>query len=258
MDTMLQKVIPLWEGCKEIPFLTEEHKANVEHFKPDAGDGKRRISGVTEGTLTFFPVSGEGKKPCVIVCPGGGYTHLAWSHEGVDICCWLNTLGFSAFLLKYRCPDQRQGAHADACRALELIRNRAEEFNIDPCKVGMMGFSAGAHLTATTSTPADPAVARPDFAALIYPGYLQESLEQGTLCVDEKTPPTLIVQAQDDFIPVEGTVRYYLELKKNNIPCEMHLYPDGGHGYGILKTGFTSENWAEAVTPWLKKQGSLR
>ena len=258
MDTLLQKVISLWEGYDSIPLLTEEDKKNEEHFVQDRGDGKRRISGITEGSLTFFPVSGAGKKPCMIVCPGGGYSLLAWSHEGVDICCWLNSLGFSAFLLKYRCPDQRQGAHADAVRALELIRERAGEFNIDPEKVGMMGFSAGAHLTATVSTPGDPACIRPDFSMLIYPAYLKAGLDDGTLKVDEHTPPTLIVQSQDDFIPVEETVTYYLALKKQNIPCEMHLYPDGGHGYGIIKTGNSSENWPGAVEPWLKKQGALR
>lgn len=262
--------IKLWNG--NAPFAEAADAEKKECFKPATGDGIRRMTNVVDPSITFYPASGKGPKPAVLVCPGGGYGILAWNHEGIDICSMLNLNGISAFLLKYRCPDRRAAAHADACRAMRLIRANAEAFDIRPDKVGVIGFSAGGHLSATLCAPADPVPYpaqdavdalpyRPDFAALIYPAYLlkEDNFElHPDFCITQNTPPTFLVQAENDMVPVENSLRWYTLLKQAGVPAEMHLYDDGGHGYGLLRSGNPISCWGELAGKWFRRQAGLQ
>ena len=261
--------IKLWNG--PAPFAEDGDAVKKECFTPDKGDGIKRITDVTDPSITFYPASGKGPKPAVLVCPGGAYSILAWNHEGRDICALLNLNGFSAFLLKYRCPGRRAAAHADAARAMRLIRANAAEFGIIPDKVGIIGFSAGGHLSATMCAPADPVPYpaqdaadefsyRPNFAALIYPAYLvsEETWEiNPEFNITPETPPTFIVQAENDMVPVENTLIWYRALKNAGVPAEMHLYDDGGHGYSLLRTGNPISNWGTLAGDWFRRQADL-
>lgn len=261
--------VKLWTGTA--PFAEADDADKTEHFDTDKGDGIRRLTDVTEPTITFYPASGKGPKPAVLVCPGGGYSILAWNHEGRDICSMLNLNGFSAFLLKYRCPGRRAAAHADAARAMRLIRANAAAWGIIPDKLGIIGFSAGGHLSATLCAPADPVPYpaqdaadelpyRPDFAALIYPAYLtkEETFEiQPEFRITSDTPPTLLIQAENDMIPVENSLIWYRALKNAGVPAEMHLYADGGHGYGLLRSGNPISCWGELAGNWFRRQAGI-
>ncbi len=264
---MHRSIFPIWG--QERPFALPEDAADNEHFQQST-DGNERITDVSQPTLSFFPASGPGVHPAILVCPGGAYTHLSWLVEGLDIASMANLAGLSAFVLKYRCPKRREAAHADAARAVRLIRHQAHEFNICPEKVGAIGFSAGAHLAATISAPTDavPYLAvdaadecsfRPNFLALIYPAYLADDQLKlaAEFSIDELTPQTFLAQSGNDLVRVENCLAWYWELKKRQIPAEMHLYPDGGHGYGLLRTGSSASAWGEAASAWLKRINNI-
>ena len=262
---MERSIHKIWGKIK--PFAREEDKNIIEHMKENPeNDGIDRYTDVTEPELHFFPASGKAPHPAVLVCPGGGYSHMARSHEGLDIASFLNLQGFSAFVLKYRCPGRRDAAHADAARSMRFIRHNAEKFEIDPARVGAIGFSAGGHLVATISAPADPVPYpetgeemdllsfRPDFSLLIYPAYLADT-EKAVICpefkIDSNTSPTFIIQSEDDFVNVENSLYWYLHLKRSGVPAEMHLYARGRHGYGLLRKGFPVCSWGELAAKWL-------
>ena len=263
---MERSVHRIWGKIK--PFSSAGEREIKEHFKDNPEqDGIDRYTDVTEPELYFFPASGKAPHPAVLICPGGGYSHLAWSHEGLDIASFMNLQGFSAFVLKYRCPGRRDAAHADAARSMRFIRENATHFEIDPHKVGAIGFSAGGHLVATISAPAvsvpypetgdemDKKEYRPDFSLLIYPAYLADC-QTGKIApefkIDSLTPPTFLVQAEDDFVGVENALYWYLELKKAGVAAEMHLYAEGRHGYGLLKKGFPVCSWGNLAEKWLE------
>lgn len=261
--------IPIWNDV--IPFTVPED-ANRKETRPVGEDGIIRIHDVTIPTVRYYPAAGRGPHPAVLVCPGGGYSYQAVNHEGYDVAAWLNTLGFSAFVLKYRCPDRRTAAHADAARAIRFIRANAEVFGIDPGKVGCIGFSAGGHLCASITAPADPVPYealdevdtfsfKPDFTALIYPAYLadKETLQlEPEFSIDADTPETFVVQTQDDGINVENSLAWYLAMKKANRPCEMHLYAQGGHGYGLFRKGKPVNEWISLAGPWFLRAAGLK
>jgi len=259
------QAIPLWKGKK--PFPDPVKDALVEEFLPYQ-DGTDRLQNISEPSITYFPATGPGPFPAVVVCPGGAYNMLAWNKEGRDICAMLNQAGFTAFLLKYRCPDRRAAARADLSRALRLLRFHAQEFRINPEKVGVIGFSAGAHLCAVVTAPADPVPyeaqdeidklsCRPDFTALIYPAYLVDS-ETFELApefkLDSSVPPCFLVQTEDDPVLVENSLTWYLHCKRAGVPCEMHLYPKGRHGYGVCRIGEAVEDWPLLACPWFRRQ----
>ncbi len=230
-----------------------------------------RLTDVNVPEFAFFRAPGEGNKPAVLVCPGGGYSILAYNHEGTEIAEWLNEQGFSAFVLKYRCPGQPDAALMDAQRALSLIRSRAAEYGIDPGKLGIMGFSAGANLTVRVSTnhknrayepvdDADKYSCRPDFSIVVYPWTLapgDNSLPQlpltlrPTFPVDKTTPPAFIIQAEDDGCHIENALAYFAALKFAGVKAEMHCFPDGGHGYGMRKHGRSVDGWEKLLAVWL-------
>lgn len=249
-------------------------KGGVPFRVANTKGGKVRLTDVNVPELAFFAASGAGAKPAVVVCPGGGYSHLAYGHEGVEIAEWLNANGFSAFVLKYRCPNQRDAALMDAQRAISLIRSRAAEWKVDPHRIGIMGFSAGANLSVRASTnwrkrsyeavdAADGASCRPDFTLPIYPWALLAGgkdvtpppleLDAARYPVDGETPPAFLVQTEDDFAKVECSLAYYAALKRAGVKAEMHLFPDGGHGYGIRCKGLSVEGWERLAAAWLKR-----
>lgn len=213
-----------------------------------------RIQQMPVPTLQKFPVVKSPKGKVVIVCPGGGYQILAVNHEGTEIAQWLNALGYTAYVLRYRVPDNREGALQDVQRAIRIAR--AE----NPGKqVGVMGFSAGASLTARAATrfqspsytatdETDTQSARPDFAALIYPAYMDEG-EHHTLTpeltITEQTPPFFVFQTADDHYGNSALV-ISQALRNHKIPVQLHIYEKGGHGYGLRA------NLAEAASKWPK------
>lgn len=224
-------------------------------MKQEMGDdGILRIQQMPVPTLQKFPVVKSPKGKVVIVCPGGGYQILAVNHEGTEIAQWLNALGYTAYVLRYRVPDNREGALQDVQRAIRIAR--AE----NPGKqVGVMGFSAGASLTARAATrfqspsytatdETDTQSARPDFAALIYPAYMDEG-EHHTLTpeltITEQTPPFFVFQTADDRYGNSALV-ISQALRNHKIPVQLHIYEKGGHGYGLRA------NLAEAASKWPK------
>ena len=258
----------LWE--KEAPLSTAAETKSSGHFMP-GNDGIERLTDVDRPSITFYPVSGKGPHPAVLVAPGGGYQFLAWNHEGCDIAGFFNAIGFSAFVLKYRVPDCRKMAHADAVRALRLIRAEAAEFNVDPARLGMLGFSAGAHLTATAAASVDAQpyapqdeidrfCGKPDFTALIYPAYLTENplALKDEFKIDNSTPPAFLLQAENDPIQVENALAYFYAMKQAGRPAELHCYADGGHGYGLLRTGNAVSGWGNLAARWFREMAHLQ
>ena len=261
------KEFRLWEG--QAPVTVPEDATLTEHFNDLKGGGFNRLTDITVPTVTYFPVSGPDPRPAVLVSPGGGYSYLAWEHEGIAICNWLNTIGFHAFLLKYRCPARREAAFADAARAIRFIRANQELFCVS--KIGCIGFSAGGHLCASITAPANPVPYEPvdeiddlsfipDYTALIYPAYLanKETLQlEPEFNVNAETPPTFIIQTQDDGINVENAIAWYLAMKKANAPCEMHLFAEGGHGYGLFRRGLPVNEWDTPAGKWFRRMAKL-
>ncbi len=234
--------------------------------------GKRliRLGNVSVPTLTVYAPKGKNSGAAVVVFPGGGYQILAIDLEGTEVCNWLNSVGITCVLLKYRVPDsgpypKSSAALQDAQRALGLVRSHAAEWHIDPHRVGILGFSAGGHLAAALSThfderlydpidAADQLSCRPDFAVLVYPAYLalpeQNFAPSPDIHVTDRTPPSFLVQAEDDPVHVESAIVYFLALKHAKVPAEMHIYAEGGHGYGLRRTALPVTTWPQSVDIW--------
>ncbi len=231
-----------------------------------------RANRVVTPTISVYPAAkpADGKPaPAVLVCPGGAYSLLALDLEGTEVAQWFQSVGVTAVLLKYRVPDNRDGAFQDAQRAMSLIRQNAKLWNIAPDRVGVIGFSAGAHLAARLSNTfqkraypavdaADKLPCRPDFTVLVYPAYLVKpdnaSLADG-ITVTAKTPPAFLVQTQDDPCRVECSLVYYQALQKVKVPAELHVFPDGGHGYGLRPSAHAVSGWPELCRLWLQSIG---
>jgi acetyl esterase/lipase len=273
--------IPLWPrgapGAKFAP--GPEHDTTTVKDNLVAGKPLIRLGNVTEPSLTFYPAPRQNRPgPAVVVFPGGGYSILALDLEGTEICSWLNSIGVNAVLVKYRVPQPPGSSrHAaplqDAQRALGLVRQHASGWHLDPTRIGVLGFSAGGHLAALLSNDypqrvysaidsADKLSCRPDFAVLIYPAYLAYSPqrpanEEGKILAPEfhvtgQTPPTFIVQTEDDPVHVENSLIYYRALKDAKVPTEMHLFSTGGHGYGMRPTVEPVTTWPKLAEAWLK------
>ncbi|YCM43585.1 alpha/beta hydrolase [Verrucomicrobiaceae bacterium 227] len=235
-------------------------------------DGIERTSNVSAPSIQVFPAAAEVRNgAAVLVCPGGGYSILASEHEGSDVCRWLNKNGVTAVLLKYRVP-RREGLakhHAplqDAQRAMGMIRSRAEEWGIDPKRVGVLGFSAGGHLAAMTLVNPKPAFpleaavdhenTRPDFGILIYPAYLLDEKDPDELApelsFDKDSKPVFLAVASDDHW-ASSSARLFVELQRLKVPVEMHAFAKGGHGFGITKkVGEPAGTWPELTATWMK------
>ena len=273
--------------------IPQEIKAPDYKEKEDIKDGKvQSTSQVSIPTLSvFLPKGIKQNQTAVVIFPGGGYTHLAIDKEGTKVAEWFNAQGIVAFVLKYRLPNnlimtnKTVGPLQDAQEAIRVIRLNAAVWNIDPNKIGVMGFSAGGHLASTLSTHYDDRVyetsskisARPDFSLLIYPvismendithkgsqiSLLGENASQQDIDsfsnekrVTAQTPPAFLIHATDDNVVLpENSINYYLALKKNGVTAELHLYEKGGHGFG-LGVNDTSKFWTKACEEWLKSNG---
>jgi len=254
-------------------------------------DGVMRVAKVSVPSITMFkPVQQNGM--AVIICPGGGYTYLSWNKEGTKIAEEFNKWGITAFVLRYRLPDDTTmidksvAPLQDAQQAVRLVRSNATEWGINRSQVGIMGFSAGGHVASTAATHftfkadsknADTIPVRPDFAILIYPvisfdtsfGHKgsrnkligtnptpdQTAFFSNELQVTSATPPIFLVHTADDkTVPVENSIRFYQACIKNKVSVEMHLYPKGGHGFGMNNTT-TADSWMERLKNWLAELG---
>ncbi|WP_258105609.1 alpha/beta hydrolase [Marinoscillum sp. MHG1-6] len=268
-------IIPLWddEVPNSIPSAMEERTVI---------EGSRKISQVVEPTIeVFIPESENTSKQAVLICPGGGYGRLAYDKEGTMVAQLLNEQGIVGVVLKYRLPEDESNKEPhlsplmDVKRGMELIRENAEQWGVDPQRVGVMGFSAGGHLASTLGTHFDESN-RPDFMVLVYPvvtmkldythmgsrlnllgkSPTNENVEwySNELQVKSNTPPTFITHSQDDrSVPVENTLQLYSALKAQNVPVEMHLYPYGGHGFGLASGKGRLSQWSEELIRWLKE-----
>jgi len=235
-----------------------------------------RLSGVSDPTITIYPASDEvATGAAMVVCPGGGYEILAYDLEGDEICQWLNEIGVTAVLLKYRVPrrtglEKHTAPLQDVQRAISLVRSKAEELNLDPQRIGVMGFSAGAHLAAMASTSydkrtypevdaADKVSCKPDFCLLVYPAYLDgpNFSIAPELKVTAQTPPTMLVQTEDDKSYINSSLFYYYALKEAGVPATMHLYSKGGHGYGLRDTGNAVNEWPYRAEEWFMELGVI-
>lgn len=252
------------------PAGTSRNPAEVKERVLPARGNVRRITDIKNPSLTVFPAKNKGMDPvpAVLIFPGGGYRILAIDMEGTEIAEWLNSIGITAIVVKYRVPKNREGAFQDAQRAMRLVRHHAKEWNIDSKSIGVIGFSAGGHLSARLSTDfknrnytsvdvADKQDCRPDFCILVYPAYLENKKSKqiaGELPVTGNTPPTFIVQTKDDRAFVKGTIRYDRALKKAGVSSTFHLFEIGGHGYGLRlpKKGKETSRWPELCEKWLK------
>lgn len=269
-----QHHLPLWpEGVPNYKDVGE--KEIVE------GKGSRSLSFVQEPTIeVFLPSTGNNIRRAVVICPGGGYSHLAYDKEGTDIAKWLNGHGIAGIVVKYRLPRAKSNIvpHEtplmDVKKAMKMVKTNAAEWNIDADKIGVMGFSAGGHLASTLGTHFD-AESRPDFMILMYPVVSMkegithmgsrknligeqpnadmETYYSNELQIKADTPPTFLVHSMDDtVVPIENSLLFYQGLKEKNIPSEMHLYPYGGHGYALALGKGHLESWKDRLVDWLK------
>ncbi len=285
--------VPIWPGAVPDP----QPVAGPEVTTPSSGkDGLiagRPVVGVfnvTRPTMTVYSPQGNNTGAAVVVFPGGGYQGLAIDFEGTEVCDWLTSKGIACVLLKYRVPDSGPAWHdeckcyihpkapmalQDAQRTVGLVRFHAAEWHIDPHKIGVLGFSAGGHMVAAMSThfeqrvypavdAADKESCRPDFAVAIYPGHLWIDDKKFELNPDIRThitgqtPPTFLLQAEDDYVDnVNQSLVYYIALKNAKVPVEMHLYAQGGHAFGLRRTKLPITGWPQLVETWLGTIGMI-
>jgi len=272
--------MPIWPGGAPGAAANAPAEVDTTTAKDNLIAGKPliRLGNVSVPTITYYaphalggPVP-PGPTPAVVVFPGGGYHILAIDLEGTEVCDWLNSAGIACVLLKYRVPDsgpypKSAAALQDAQRAVGLVRLHAKEWNIDPKKVGVLGFSAGGHLVAALSThfekrlynavdAADSLSCRPDFSVVIYPGYLalaeKDFAPNADIHPTKDTPPTIVVQAEDDPVHVENAVVYFMQLKKAGVSAELHVFAQGGHGYGLRPTELPVTHWPKLVETWMR------
>jgi acetyl esterase/lipase len=239
-----------------------------------SGKPTARVTNISHPSLEVYPPpAGKNSGAAALVLPGGAYSQLAYIHEGTEVCDWLNSLGMTCVLVKYRVPEQGRYPEnvedlEDAQQAMRLTREHAAEWKIDPHKIGVIGFSAGAHLAVALSThpdfqgknvPPSSTDARPNFQMVIYPGWLTLSTAHGmgdkvdpALAPTVKTPPTFLVQAENDYAAhVENALVYFLALKDAKVPAELHSYTQGGHGFGMRPTDLPISHWGSLAETWL-------
>ena len=287
LRTQAQTTFDLYHG--KIP----NSKPSPNEEKTEVHDGITIVSKITHPTLTVFPAKEKANGTAVIVVPGGGYWINASGHEGIDVAKKLNEVGITAFVLKYRIPNDATmenkeiGPLQDAQQAIKVVRQRAAEWNIKPDRIGIMGFSAGGHLASTAGTHYLKSVIsnegkinlRPDFMVLIYPviSFQENITHMGSreqligknpskekidfysneLQITKDTPPTFLVHAtDDDVVKVENSISFYQHLIQNSVLAEMHIYQKGGDGFG-MKNPTTADLWMERLQNWMRSNGWL-
>jgi acetyl esterase/lipase len=282
--------VPIWPGAVPDAQPAAGPEVSKSSGKDDLIGGKQvvEIDNVSQPTMTVYSPTGKNTGAAVVVFPGGGYQILAIDLEGTEVCDWLTSKGITCVLLKYRVPNT--GPHweesckchvnpkspmalEDAQRTVGLVRFHAAEWHIDPHKIGVLGFSAGGHLAAAISThftrrlyspvdAADKESCRPDFAVPVYPGHLWVDEAKFELNPDvpvtAQTPPTFLLQAEDDYVDnVNQSLVYYIALKNAHVPVEMHLYEHGGHAFGLRRTKQPITGWPQLVETWLETIGII-
>jgi len=247
--------------------------------RPNEDPPTLRLTDVTRPQIAVYRPSDETNTgAAILVCPGGGFNHLAYDKEGTEVAEWLSTLGVTGVALKYRCPTKQDRAtqHVkplqDAQRAMSLLRSRADEWGIDPEKIGIMGFSAGGHLTARLALhpgereyeridAVDELSWRPTFAVLLYPAYLmnetKDGLDRQAFHVKRSSPPMFISYAWDDRVPSPGALHLAIALKEAGVSCELHQYASGGHGYGMRAGESRAVGWPADLEGWLRERRIL-
>lgn len=280
------QILPLWQG--DPPNYRETGEVTIW----DTADIVRVRNVQKPDIAVFLPSKKNATGEAVVICPGGGYGILAYDWEGSDIARWLNSRGIAAFVLKYRLPGSKSNVvpHKspllDAQRAMRMVRSNAVAWNIDPDKIGIMGFSAGGHLASTLSThydagdssnadPVEQVSCKPDFSILVYPviSFTEEFQHSGSrinllgedadeelvkyysneLQVTEDTPPAILIHSDDDgAVPVENSIAYYTALRANKVSSELHIYPYGGHGYSLAIGQGHLATWPDRVIQWIR------
>jgi acetyl esterase/lipase len=281
-------VLPLYSSS-----IPDSKPSQVQETSETNGN-RITVANVVQPTLTVFtPARDKANGTAVVICPGGGYAMLAMGHEGYDVAKRLTDMGITAFVLKYRLPNDRSQPDKsiapllDAQQALRMVRQLAPKYSLNPERIGLMGFSAGGHLAATAGTHfarpvgenPSPASVRPAFLVLLYPvisfsdslmhkgsrdnlvgaaaSPAQVRLYSNELQVNAQTPPTFLVHAEDDtVVPVQNSLVFYQALHRHKVPAEMHLYPKGGHGFGMNNTT-TKDQWMDRLQNWLDANGWL-
>src|SRR5712692_436521 len=280
-------VLPIWPD--KVP--GDYGEIGNEHIRPPENaptKDAKWLTNVTKPTITVFrPEKGKNTGAAMVICPGGGYWNLAWDLEGEEVAAWLNSVGMTGIVLKYRVPRRpgqpeplpAPGPLLHSQRAVSLVRSRAAEWGIDPNRIGILGFSAGGHLAVATATHFDQRAyepidqidkisCRPDFAVAVYPGYLIEQHPAGVeinkdvlapyIRIPTETPPVFLVHASDDTVAgAENSVVMYLALKRANVATELHVYAHGGHGFGVRKGSLPCSTWTDRCVAWLQNQGML-
>lgn len=266
-----KKCIELWENVAMPGVGAEE----AEHLHDPGRDTVMRVTSVSCPAMYFFPAeTGGAAAPLMIVCPGGGYNILAWDLEGTEIAARLNADGMSAMVLKYRVPGNPEGAYMDVQRAIRVVRARAAELNIDPERVGVMGFSAGGNLSARAATgfnrpayqPIDDVDALcpvPNFAVLVYPAYLNDESSEDVkdnlnpmYLPLEKLPPILVLHNEDDKRFVRGSKVFVRELRERGFDIDCKIWQEGGHGYG-LRSQKEVKAWGDEMIAWFRSRSFL-
>lgn len=246
-----QEVIKLWEG--EVPFCA---KPKAEHVITEKFRNQWRITEVTDPELVVYKPSPEKANGMgLIVCPGGAYVHLHHAGSGSDVAQYFSKEGFTCFVLHYQVPKNREGALSDATQAVKVVRERAGEWELEKDKIGMIGSSAGAHLTAHVSTQTDDLSGRPNFSLLLCPAYLNEK-KTGKLSPEfqemKEAPPFFVFTAEDDKNCIEGTRVFKKELSERGINHEVHTVPVGGHGFCLKEDNPAAEAWPPLALKWIK------
>jgi acetyl esterase/lipase len=281
-------VLPLWSDGK-VP----NHKKSDEWIKIDSTDIIRISKVQSPDIAIYFPARRVATGQAVIICPGGGYNYLSYNWEGSDPARWFAVKGITAIVLKYRLPDPASNINPtlsplmDAQRAIRMVRANAGKWNIKKDQIGIMGFSAGGHLASTAGTHFDNGKAdaadsierqssRPDFLLLIYPviSMSKDIMHKGSrnrligekadsslaklysneLQVTKNTPPAFLLHTTDDkTVPVENSILFYQAMRNNNVPVEMHIFPTGGHGYGLAMGKGSLESWMDLCVEWVKR-----
>jgi len=269
-----------WKTMKLWPGVAPGEKGDIgpEGERPPRPGQRKviRIQNVSVPTLSVF----KPKKPngaAVVICPGGGYTILAWDLEGTEVAQWLNGIGVTAVVVKYRVPRRKDRAKhdaplQDAQRALGLVRHNAKDWGIDPKRIGILGFSAGGHLSATamtnhrkrTYTPVDAADSvscRPDFGVLVYPAYLVDNETKTKLVtevpVGKDTPPAIFIHAGDDRVTADSSVQMWLAMRRVGVHSALHVFSHGGHGYGLRPSKDPVSGWPKLVEGWLRRMSII-
>jgi acetyl esterase/lipase len=268
------KVLDVWPG--KPPGDTKD--VSKEEYLPQK-EGERkvaRLTNVSKPTLALYlPPKEKRSGAAVVICPGGAYRILAMDLEGEEVAAWLNSIGVAGIVLKYRVPQpgpkiDNFAPLMDAQRAVSLVRSKAAEWDLDPQRIGILGFSAGGHLAASAATnfdkrqyeagdDIDKVSCRPDFAVLIYPAYL---VDKGQLKpefrVTEKTPPMFFAHAADDRVTCESSVQLFLALNRAKVPADLHIYASGGHGFGLRPSEQPCSTWPKRCEEWLNGRGLLK